>query len=368
MLLSKPFRRWLPRTIGGTRAPAARRRGGAHPGLERLEDRTVPSSFTAASVSDLIADINAANATGGSNTIALVAGKTFTMTAVDNTTDGATGLPVIASGDNLTIVGNGDIIERSTVTGTPLFRLLDVADAASLSLSNLTLQGGVAVTSNFPVPGVPTSFYSLAAGGAIFNQGSLSFGGVSVQNNSAMGQGSGGQGSVAVGGGIYSTGSLMVNASIIQNNQAVGGDSTLAGANGGPAQGGGVYQRGGAVSLTNVTLQNNDAQGGKGGPFEKVYDYATHKFIKVGGSGGSAQGGGIYIDSTFYSSPPTVSLHNCIITQNSATGADGAGSAGGGLYLGPNIVFCLDAFTVANATNNHASLDPDIYGSYTICP
>jgi len=49
----------------------------------------VPSSFTAASVSDLVADINAANAAGGSNTINLVAGTTFNLTAVDNTSDGA---------------------------------------------------------------------------------------------------------------------------------------------------------------------------------------------------------------------------------------------------------------------------------------
>src|SRR6516225_7611827 len=119
MLLSKPFRRRQPRTIGGARAPAARRRGGAHPGLERLEDRTVPSSFTAASVSDLIADINAANAAGGANTITLVAGTTFNLTAADNTTDGATGLPVIAATDNLSILGNGDVIQRSTAGGTP---------------------------------------------------------------------------------------------------------------------------------------------------------------------------------------------------------------------------------------------------------
>jgi hypothetical protein len=35
----------------------------------------VPSNFTAASVSDLIADINAANQAGGSNSIVLAAGN-----------------------------------------------------------------------------------------------------------------------------------------------------------------------------------------------------------------------------------------------------------------------------------------------------
>jgi hypothetical protein len=63
--------------------------------VERLEDRTLPSSYTAATVADLIADINAANQGGGANTITLAAKKTFNVQAVNNTTDGPTGLTVI---------------------------------------------------------------------------------------------------------------------------------------------------------------------------------------------------------------------------------------------------------------------------------
>src|SRR5437899_7102154 len=142
MWLGKLCQRWLGRTDGMREPPTPRRRG-LRLTLEQLEDGTVPSSFTAASVSDLIADINAANAAGGSNTITLVAGTTFTLTAVDNTTDGATGLPVIAANDNLSIVGNGDTIERKASGSTPAFRLLDVAAGAALTLQNLTLQGGL---------------------------------------------------------------------------------------------------------------------------------------------------------------------------------------------------------------------------------
>src|SRR5262249_33114531 len=129
----------------------------------------------AASVSDLIADINAANLEGGSNTIYLTSGRTFTLTAVDNTTDDATGLPVIAGGDNLTIVGAGDIIERCTCAGTPAFRLFDVTGGASLTLENLTLQGGLAFNGGF------------SRGGAVFNFGTLTLDGVTVQNNTAQG-------------------------------------------------------------------------------------------------------------------------------------------------------------------------------------
>src|SRR5262249_22822494 len=80
----------------------------------------------------------------GSNTIALVAGNAFTLTAVGNSTDGPTGLPVIAAHDNLTILGNGDTVARSP-KGIPAFRLFAVAGGAGLALENLTLQGGLAV-------------------------------------------------------------------------------------------------------------------------------------------------------------------------------------------------------------------------------
>ena len=98
--------------------------------LEQLEDRTLLSSYSAATVSDLIADINAANAAGGTNTITLTAPTTspYVLTTVNNTTNGATALPVISGGgkkvaaDSLTIIGNGDTIERGTASGSSIAR------------------------------------------------------------------------------------------------------------------------------------------------------------------------------------------------------------------------------------------------------
>ena len=96
-------------------------RGRLRPRLEQCEDRALLASYTAASVSDLINDINAANAAGGANMITLATQTTFTLTQANNTSDGApTGLPVVAAGDNLTIVGSNDTIERSTAPGTPV--------------------------------------------------------------------------------------------------------------------------------------------------------------------------------------------------------------------------------------------------------
>src|SRR5262249_33188853 len=218
---NKLYQCCLGRTAtGGQARPLARRRNGLRLRLEQLEDRTVRSNFTAASVSDLIADIHAANLVGGSNTITLVAGTTFTLTELDNFTDGHNGLPVIAANDNLTILGNSDIIERSTAAGTPEFRLFDVAIGAGLTLENLTLQGGLA----FGFGG------AVAQGGAVYNQGTLILDSVTVQNNTAQGYAGGHSfgaagypGGNAAGGGVYSNGALTITNSTISNNSAIGG-------------------------------------------------------------------------------------------------------------------------------------------------
>jgi hypothetical protein len=81
MWLNRLWRRWL----GRPHAPA--RRYGRRPRLKALEDRTLLSRYTAATVSDLINDITLSNTAGGSNRITLVANTTFQLTAVNNSTE-----------------------------------------------------------------------------------------------------------------------------------------------------------------------------------------------------------------------------------------------------------------------------------------
>ena len=326
--------------------------------VELLETRRLLASFTASSVAELVSDVNAANAAGGVNSITLAAGTTFDLKAVDNQNDfgSANGLPIIAAGDDLTILGNGATIQRSTARGTPNFRLFDVAAGASLALNDLTLAGGVA----------------LFSGGAVQNAGTLSLHGVTVQNCMAKGW------SFVTGGGIISNGTLTIADSTIRSNQAIGDDGWLDGFGqayiGGHAFGGGLYVSGGTATITNSTFASNTARGGNGADGYSAKGKFGPRVVLAGGLGGTAWGGGIY------AAGGSVTLTGTTITANSAAagiggtspkglpkGADGT-AKGGGIYISSASVV-LDAFTRANTRSNTASTsDNDIFGSFSILP
>jgi len=297
-----------------TRPPAPRRRG-TPLRVERLEDRTVPTMFTATTPAELIADINMANLTPGPDMIQLMSRTPFTLNAVNNAKHGATGLPMIMPGEDLTVVGYGAVLQRSAVPGTPAFRLFDVAAGASLRLRNLTLQGGLAV-SGLEMP---------AQGGAVYSQGMLTLEGVIVQGNTAQGRDGSPlkefnePGTSALGGGVYSGGALMMTGCVIRNNAAVGGrgaegSSSIPAGGGGNAFGGGVYVAGGKAVIRDTMVISNMARGADAG---------------LGGIRATGQG------------------------------------IGGGLYLDEMAAVYLDAFTVNHVNNNHASTaDDNIHGHY----
>ncbi|HEV8069402.1 MAG TPA: hypothetical protein VGP76_16805, partial [Planctomycetaceae bacterium] len=166
--------------------------------VEALENRLCLSAFNAATTAALIADIHSANTNGAAaNTINLTGSGPYSLTAVNNNTNGPNGLPVIGStvASTLTINGNGDIIENGSGLAMRFFEIAP-GSGGSLVLKNIELQGGL-------VAGSGTS----AEGGAIFNNGTLNVdGGVQLFENKAMGTGSSvGYGNSAAGGGIYST-------------------------------------------------------------------------------------------------------------------------------------------------------------------
>ena len=304
--------------------------------LEPLEARALLASFTAASVSALIADINAANTNGGANTITLTAATTAPYVLTE------AGFGIRAK-DTLTIIGNGDTIERSTAAGTPIFRLFYVNAGGSLTLENLTIQGGSATQPVFSNE-VPLSVAIGNDGGAIFDQGALTLSGVTVQDNSA-----------ASGGGICSYGGSVTleGGSIVQNNTAEGlpaGDHT----NALPNIGGGLYANGGTVTVTNAALDNNDCAG----------------VIGYGGVDYDGEGGGMYAyectvtmtNATLnnnsvgpfligegrglYARGGTVTMTNSTVDNNSG----GRYGNGGGLCLSPAAIRVSISATLTNCT------------------
>jgi hypothetical protein len=318
--------------------------------LEQLEVRMLPSNYFAASVSDLIADINAANKAGGSNTITLTSPATspYVITIVDNTTDGPTGLPVIDKKNTLTIIGNGDTIERSTSSGTPDFRLFDVASGGSLTLQSITLQNGLAFG-----PG------TAAEGGAIYNQGTSVLSAVTLQSNAAQGSnGASGQaGGDASGGAVWSGSSLtMENGTVVQNNLAGGGTGGSSRkfafgkiGVGGNAFGGGVFVAGGAGTFSRVTIDNNVAVGGLGGSAFNGRDGLIYA------AAGNGSGGGVYIAAGIVTmSSDTLDGDQAEGGTNPDGSADGY-AYGGGIYLAAGMMTLSNGTMASNLATANAS-------------
>jgi hypothetical protein len=331
--------------------------------LDQLEVRRLLASFTASSAAELIADISAAKQTAEADTITLATGSTFTLTAVDHRDvyGSGTGLPAIAAGDDLTIVGNGNSIQRSTAPGTPAFRLFDVEAGGSLALRNLTLSNGLVDTAGG------------ATGGGIVNLGTLSLDGSTIQ--SCIAQPS--YPALAFGGGIFSRGTLSIANSTIRNNQALGGAGTLNAFGsgvadpGGHASGGGIDVRAGSATVTNSAIYSNVARGGDGADAGFVMVFDAPEFFE-GSGGGPAWGGGISVWNA------TLQLRATTITDNTARGGAAGkgfrgtklatgGGFGGGLSIASTASVGLDTFTQSSFRRNTASTSgKDIFGSFTI--
>jgi hypothetical protein len=181
-----------------------------------------------------------------------------------------------------------------------------------------------------------------------------------------------GVGAIGAGGGLYAAGgTLNVSNVTVQSNQALGGRgggfATFpddAGA-GGAAYGGGIDVAGGMAALTMIDLVANVAHGATGGSGSNV---------GLGGNGGNAFGGGLYAGGG------SLTLTSDTVTGNEASGGNVGGdnlgqilegnylpnpgtAAGGGIEVASSAIVDLDSYTVANTTNNNPS---DIDGAYVV--
>ncbi len=211
----------------------------------------------------------------GADTIELTAD--VTLTAVDNSTGGANGLPVISS--DIKVEGNGFKIERAG--GAPPFRLFLVASAA-LGLKSVTLAGG-------------TSTGGL--GGAVFaSSGALvSLAGTSVSGSSA-----------AFGGGI-----LALASTVILTDSTVSGNSAT-------SDGGEIVTVSGSLTLIDSTVADNSAVYG-GGIHASGAGWVDLAGSTVSGNSAAFDGGGIFVTGG-----TATSLANSTFSGNLAARSGGA--------------------------------------------
>jgi uncharacterized repeat protein (TIGR01451 family) len=244
--------------------------GGAPPPTGPTLTPTVPSGCTPVDfnipngdVTALIAAINAAGDEAcypGQNIVYLPTSGSFTLTAADNTTFGATGLPVIAS--EVIIEGRGATIAVDPLA-TPL-RHFAVDAGGDLSLNQMTLTGGVA-----PSPG-----------GAIYNVG----GSVTLTNATLSGNSS----TTDDGSAIHNSGTLNVTNSTISGNSGTAV----------------VNQASGNATFTFVTFANNDIVGAEAPDHILNLSTVTLRASLFAGSLSNCEGG------TFIAGTDTVTAGN----------------------------------------------------------
>ncbi len=182
----------------------------------------------------LITAINDANATPAmEDTIDLSPGCIYELTAVDNFTDGANGLPSVDT--SIVINGNGATIRRSYASGIPAFRIFHVSNIGMLTLKDLTISNGLAYTAT-------TGTTSNGAGGGIYTNNRISLYGVVVDDNHAK-----------LGGGIYNTkaNGMTISSSTFQYNGADVENT--------PGERGGAIYNLSSVTITQSTFVGNKA-------------------------------------------------------------------------------------------------------------
>src|SRR5262245_54587901 len=198
---------WLrsPRSLPCTRL--RKRALAVRLGLEPLEDRTVPSTFTVLNLADsglgsLRAAISDANANPGADVIR------FAAPARDGTIVLSTGELSIT--DDLEI--DGPSADRLAVSGNDTSRVFNIGSGVAGSIDGLTVTHGPAV----------------GRGGGILNAGTLALSRAIVSDNLVVGVAGATPPAVvdAFGGGIFNSGALTVRYSRFVHNRVIGAVGT----------------------------------------------------------------------------------------------------------------------------------------------
>jgi hypothetical protein len=301
---------WLQALIRKAALGARTRRGASRtrqhriaPGLEALEDRTVPSTLTVTNNSDtgvvgdgsLRGEIAAAQSGDTVTFDPSLAGQTIALTGGE-----------LAISKSLDIEGPG--ADQLTISGNDASRVFDISGGVTVTIAGMTITDGLADGSS-PV--------LASTGGGILNFGSLTLSNDVLSDNQAVGDPSKsptGRPGGALGGAVANLGSadLTVRRSDFVGNQALGADGS-SGTSAGNAQGGAITSFA-TASVTDSRFAFNVARAGSG---------------ESGSLDATGTGGGIHNTGALTVTGSTFS-HNRAIGGNDSSGAVRPGLGAGG--------------------------------------
>lgn len=235
-----------------------------------------PDGVSCPSICTLREAVQAADNTGGPNTITLAAGDyklTIADTASGQTDDPAVGDLDVNSGVQLTITGAGP--SSTTIDANDIDRAFAVQLGGSLSLSDVTLTRGAEPDSSSSEDSVAPGY-----GGAVYNDGTLSIDSSVLADNS----------SDDGGGVVYADDAA--NATSITNSTITGNVVDDAG--------GVIYADSGSIKLTGDTITHTSADS-EGGVLYDDEDGETEGPVTISnstisGNVAESEGGALYLD------------------------------------------------------------------------
>ncbi|MEO2087952.1 MAG: right-handed parallel beta-helix repeat-containing protein [Gemmataceae bacterium] len=282
------------------------------PGVEKLEDRTVPSTYWVTNTLDagagsLRAAVAAANAHPGADDIRFKQPAWGTITLASE----------LLVTDAVDIDGPG--AGKLTVSGGNATRVFNIAAGVTASIEDLTVANGKVTGGD---------------GGGILNAGTLTLDDVVVSGNTAVRTGSFPTFAGGFGGGVQNNGTLVLKDSLVTGNKAAQGggvsngnttvagtltvrDSTISGND--ALVGGGLESRKGSVTIDDSLVANNTCIGDGAGIRSERGTTLTITDSTVSGNSASGFGtGGI-------ASGATLTVRDSLIAGNK--------SAAAGMYL-----------------------------------
>ena len=233
------------------------------------------------------------------------------ITLTCNYRDGLGGSGTLIINRDIEIDLNGFTIDRNLSEATEEGQVIRINSGKTVSIT-----GPGVITGAWNKAKTTTEHGEYNDGGGIYNKGTLTLNTVTIANNKCVKKETG-TSSTARGGGIYSGqgSSLTMTNVIVKNNHAQGG-------------GGGVFAEQASVSMTNCTVRSNESldKGGgirlkKCGTTNISSTDITYNAADNSGHNSVANGGGIHMEDG------TLNLTSCNINNNNSS------KFGGGMYI-----------------------------------